>query len=86
MPGMDGDELAVKIRDMHTPDPLLLVAVTAMSSSTANHRIKEAGFHLHLVKPVDPFKLLAVVDALFRLGTPEAVIEEIREFSEAHDF
>jgi hypothetical protein len=30
-----------------------------------------AGFHLHLVKPVDPAQLIAVVDALFRLG-PDA--------------
>jgi two-component system, OmpR family, response regulator len=65
MPGMDGDELAVKLRESPAWRPLLLVAVTAMSNEESRARI-EAAFDLHLVKPVDPGRLLEVVDLLFR--------------------
>ncbi len=56
---------------------LLLVAVTAMSDEVSRQRTIAGGFNLHLVKPVDPEKLVAVVDALFRqaeaMGRPEAL-------------
>ena len=44
----------------------MLVAVTAMSDEESCRRITDAGFDLHLVKPVDPHKLVAIVDALWR--------------------
>jgi two-component system OmpR family response regulator len=68
MPGMDGDELAIRLLNMPELHPLLLVAVTAMNSSEARRRIETAGFHLHMVKPVDPYKLIEVVDAFFRMN------------------
>jgi DNA-binding response OmpR family regulator len=66
MPGMDGDELAVQLRAQAGGRPLVLVAVTAMSNTESSQRISDAGFDLHLVKPVDPHQLLAIVDALWR--------------------
>jgi two-component system OmpR family response regulator len=66
MPSMPGDELAKRLRSGLGWRPLLLVAVTAMSDEQARTRIEEAGFDLHLVKPVDPEKLVQVVDNLFR--------------------
>ena len=66
MPGMDGDELAVRLREQADGAPLVLVAVTAMSNEESGRRIREAGFDLHLVKPVDPFSLESVVDSLWR--------------------
>jgi CheY-like chemotaxis protein len=68
MPGMDGDELAVRLRDLPDP-PVVLVAVTAMNNEAGCRRIKDAGFDLHLVKPVDPHALLAVVDQLWQAWT-----------------
>jgi two-component system OmpR family response regulator len=61
MPGMAGDELAVKL--MAQPDwrPDLLVALTAMSDDAHRERTTAAGFHAHLVKPVDLEELLALV-------------------------
>ena len=41
-----------------------LVALTARSDSESRERTEAAGFDLHLVKPVDPAQLVAVVDAL----------------------
>jgi CheY-like chemotaxis protein len=43
----------------------VLVAVTAMNDEASRRRVRDAGFALHLVKPVDPHDLLAVVDELW---------------------
>ncbi len=67
MPGMNGDELAIHLQAMPELRPLLLVAVTAMDCEESRHRIEDAGFHLHMVKPVNPYKLVEVVDALFQI-------------------
>jgi ribulose-phosphate 3-epimerase len=53
MPGMEGDELAVRLRVQAAGQPVLFVAVTAMGSDESRHRTDAAGFSLHLVKPVD---------------------------------
>ncbi|VTS00611.1 histidine kinase : Histidine kinase OS=Asticcacaulis sp. AC460 GN=ABAC460_15120 PE=4 SV=1: Response_reg [Gemmata massiliana] len=66
MPGMDGDELARRLRERADGNPLVLVAVTAMSGDEARQRIKAGGFDLHFVKPVDPHQLVALVDTLWR--------------------
>src|SRR5439155_9088665 len=58
MPGMDGDELAVRMHDLGGADRVLLVAVTARADEEARLRTRIAGFHLHLTKPVDPRDLL----------------------------
>jgi two-component system OmpR family response regulator len=71
MPGMEGDELAVLLRERFSP--LVLVAVTAMSDERSQKRIASAGFDMHLVKPVDPFTLVEVVNALWsKLDKAEA--------------
>ena len=66
MPEMNGCELAVRLRQWAAGRPLFLVALTAMSSDEYRDRIIAAGFDLHLIKPVDPYKLVNVVDAMFR--------------------
>jgi two-component system, OmpR family, response regulator len=73
MPGMGGEELAVRLRAEAHGRPLVLVAVTAMSSPEYRERTAAAGFDLHLVKPVDPFQLVEVVDTLFRAWSPAGV-------------
>lgn len=72
MPGMDGDELAVRLRRWAGRRRLVLVALTAMAGAGYCERIERAGFDLHLVKPVDPFALVRVVDTLFRSWQGEA--------------
>ena len=55
MPGMDGDELASRLRQQAGDSPPVLVAVTApTTTSPARRRILAAGLEPHLVKPVDP--------------------------------
>ncbi|HKB02888.1 MAG TPA: response regulator [Gemmataceae bacterium] len=70
MPGMGGEELALRLRDRAGGRPLVLAAVTAMSAPEFRERTAAAGFDLHLVKPVDPFQLVEVVDTLFRTWSP----------------
>lgn len=66
MPGMDGYEVARRIRER--PDELgrpLLIALTGWGQPEDRRRTREAGFDDHLVKPVDLGvlkSLLAVVD------------------------
>ena len=67
MPGMPGDELASRLREIPELQPLLLVAVTAMSCPESFQRIEAAGFHIRMIKPADPCKLVKVVDSLFDL-------------------
>jgi CheY-like chemotaxis protein len=66
MPGMDGDEVAMRLREWAAGQPLVLVAVTAMDNEQSRRRITEAGFNLHFIKPVDPHCLLSVVDDLWQ--------------------
>lgn len=76
MPGMDGCELAARLQAAAWK-PLLLVAMTAISDGAIRARTRAAGFGLHLVKPVDPHKLIGVVDALYR-STVGSVLQQTR--------
>ena len=67
MPGMDGDVLAVRLRKQYGETPIVLVAMTAMSNEESCQRIRDAGFDLHLIKPVDPRQLLAAIERMWRL-------------------
>jgi two-component system OmpR family response regulator len=62
MTGMDGDELALRLREAF--GPMVMIAVTAMSSEISLRRIKDAGFDAHLVKPADPSRLFSVIGLL----------------------
>lgn len=61
MPGMDGCEVARELRAEHDGPPPLLVAITAKSGKEDYRRTTEAGFDAHLVKPVEPTRLLAML-------------------------
>lgn len=61
MPGMNGYELARRLRAMAGGQPLLLVAVTARTTDDDRQRAAAAGFDLHLNKPADPAELLRTV-------------------------
>jgi CheY-like chemotaxis protein len=54
MPGMDGFEVARRLREVPGRDGLLLVALTGWGTKEDRRRTTEAGFDRHLVKPVDP--------------------------------
>jgi CheY-like chemotaxis protein len=78
MPEMNGDDLAVKLGERPVWRPSLLIAVTAMSNEASSARIAAASFDMHLVKPVDPRKLVEVVDWLLRAKKLEGEIHGTR--------
>ncbi len=57
MPGMDGYELARRLRLEYANQPLTLIAVTGWGDAQDLKKSEEAGIDHHLVKPVDPDKL-----------------------------
>jgi CheY-like chemotaxis protein len=54
MPGMEGYEVARRLRQLPEPQSLLLVALTGWGQEEDRRRSREAGFDLHLIKPVEP--------------------------------
>ncbi|QEL14753.1 response regulator [Limnoglobus roseus] len=69
MPGMDGCEVARELRAEHDGPPPLLVAITAKSAAEDYRRTQAAGFDAHLVKPVEPNRLLKMLAELRRNPT-----------------
>jgi PAS domain S-box-containing protein len=62
MPGIDGYEVARQLRAMRGGDALRIVAITGWGHETDRERSRQAGFDLHLVKPVEPRELVRVLD------------------------
>jgi len=65
MPGMDGLELADRLKTRLGGRPLLLVATSGQDDFECKARTALAGFHEHITKPVDVRSLMY---ALVRLG------------------
>ncbi|RYZ63697.1 MAG: hybrid sensor histidine kinase/response regulator, partial [Proteobacteria bacterium] len=61
LPLLDGYEVARLLRDSPFRSGLLLVALTGYGSPEQRNRALEAGFDLHLVKPVDPQELSGLI-------------------------
>ncbi len=64
LPGMNGYEVARKLREQPELGNLFIIAVTGYAEDEARRLSREAGFDHHLVKPVDPDALLALVASL----------------------
>jgi PAS domain S-box-containing protein len=54
LPGMNGYEVAARLREQPALKQTLLIALTGYGEEEAILRAKEAGFDYHLVKPVKP--------------------------------
>jgi CheY-like chemotaxis protein len=57
MPGLDGYEVARRLRTMKKQG-MRIVAITGWGQEADRQRSREAGFDLHLVKPVEPDELV----------------------------
>ncbi len=64
MPGMDGYEVARRIRQDPALAEVVLIALTGWGQEDDHNRSQEAGFDHHLVKPVDPDVLQALLASL----------------------
>jgi signal transduction histidine kinase/ActR/RegA family two-component response regulator len=63
MPGMDGYEVARRIRERSDAEGAVLVALTGWGQDRDRSRTADAGFHHHLVKPADFAALGAVLSS-----------------------
>jgi CheY-like chemotaxis protein len=64
MPGMDGYEVARRIRAAPASHDLHMFALTGFGQASDRLRATEAGFERHFVKPVDLPELLRAIDHL----------------------
>jgi two-component system CheB/CheR fusion protein len=61
LPEMDGYEVARRLRKLPGTEKALLLALTGYGQEGDRRRSREAGFDRHLVKPVDPEVLRALL-------------------------
>lgn len=66
LPGQDGYALAQRIRQRADCANLILLAVSGYGHAEAVKRSQQAGFDRHLVKPVEPEKLCAILAEIAR--------------------
>ena len=59
--GLDGCEVARRLQEKAAGRKLLLIAVTGYGHEDDRRRSREAGIHLHLLKPVDPGELIKLL-------------------------
>jgi signal transduction histidine kinase/PAS domain-containing protein/ActR/RegA family two-component response regulator len=63
LPGLDGYEVARRIRRARGGEHMLLIALTGYGQEHDRRRAQEAGFDAHLVKPLDPRELWRVLSS-----------------------
>jgi signal transduction histidine kinase len=61
LPGIDGYEVARRLRGSDATSRIRLIALTGYGLADDQRRVLEAGFDMHLVKPVDIGKLLDAI-------------------------
>jgi CheY-like chemotaxis protein len=71
LPQMNGYEVCQRLRARHGA-ALRIVAMTGWGQEEDRRRSREAGFHLHLVKPVDPAALVDALNAQASTARPAA--------------
>ncbi len=64
MPEMNGYELAESLRDMSDYQTTPIIAVTGYTEYDDRGRALRAGFNAHLTKPIDPSRLLDLINEL----------------------
>jgi signal transduction histidine kinase/DNA-binding response OmpR family regulator len=69
LPGIDGYEVARRVRATQEGNPLCLVALTGYGGADAKAKAREAGFDLHLAKPIHVDDLTRVIESPPGKGT-----------------
>ncbi|HEY8203914.1 MAG TPA: response regulator [Pyrinomonadaceae bacterium] len=70
MPEMNGYELATALRDLAAYNNTPLIAVTGYSEYDDRGRAMQAGFNVHLAKPIEPSQLLNLMSELLSQTEP----------------
>ena len=74
LPKMNGYEVAQRIRESAWGTTMFLIAVTGWGQAEDRARSAEVGLNLHMVKPVEPTALQAVLADLHRNRTGNAPV------------
>ncbi|HEX8113841.1 MAG TPA: response regulator, partial [Kofleriaceae bacterium] len=64
LPGMDGVEVCRRVKQLPIGPQPVMVALTGWGMEADRKRTREVGFDHHLVKPVAPDKLFAILNAM----------------------
>jgi CheY-like chemotaxis protein len=64
LPGMDGYEVAERLRELPHAKGAILIAITGYGQDDDRLRSQRAGIDHHLVKPVAPDALRSLIDSL----------------------
>jgi CheY-like chemotaxis protein len=64
MPGEDGYALIKRIRALPEKASLPAIALTAYARTDDRVKAIQAGYHMHLAKPVEPVELLAMLQSI----------------------
>jgi CheY-like chemotaxis protein len=72
LPGIDGYEVARRLRQLDGTRTIRLIALTGYGLAEDRRRGREAGFDLHMVKPVEPATLLERLAAADETAAEEA--------------
>lgn len=73
LPDVAGHEVARRIRAVLDRSELLLIALTGYGSAEDQRLAQEAGFDIHLVKPVDMARLERIFEGIVRSGEKAGV-------------
>jgi CheY-like chemotaxis protein len=63
MPGIDGYELARRLKSDSKASAIPLVAVTALAMAGDKDRIRKAGFNGYITKPIEPQTFVSQVES-----------------------
>lgn len=64
LPGMDGYEVARRLRSEPNASNMQLIAITGYGQQEDRDRTRAAGFDRHLVKPVEPEALMSMLSTM----------------------
>jgi signal transduction histidine kinase/DNA-binding NarL/FixJ family response regulator len=78
LPGMNGYEVAAQLRRDPSTSAVKLIAITGYGREEDRRRSREAGFDLHLTKPVDPVQLRKELQRPRESAAPAVTPEETR--------
>jgi len=67
MPGMNGFEVAQKLRERYGSAKPMLIAITGRDSAADKSFARSAGFDHHVTKPYEPSQLIALIERLGRV-------------------
>jgi PAS domain S-box-containing protein len=70
MPNLDGYQTARRIREQSWGSAMLLIALTGWGQERDRLQATEAGFNCHLVKPVDPQTIGALIEKMKPVSLP----------------